>query len=238
MVTFSADRIWVPRLSGKCVAYLRTSNRPHSRLRADAQLAAVNASLRPGRTKLIEKFTEFEPLDAGIRPELMRAAQFCCDNDAVLLIGQIERMRSAVRWLGYLHEHRVKFRGADAPHINHLSYNQFVAADLHQRKEIGQRVREALADAQKSGTVLGRKNGCPGELLLGPEASAKARQRNALQRDSRIMEQIRLIQYRGVTSLTGIATRLNQMKIPAPRGGQWSATQVQRVMNRLSEEQS
>ncbi|MFC5553108.1 recombinase family protein [Methylobacterium iners] len=35
---------------------------------------------------------------------------------------------------------------------------------------------------------------------------------------------------RGNTLLVGIADELNRRGIPAPRGGQWSATQVARVL--------
>jgi hypothetical protein len=37
----------------------------------------------------------------------------------------------------------------------------------------------------------------------------------------------------GVTSLAGIAAGLNERRIPAPRGGEWHAVQVSRVLARI-----
>jgi hypothetical protein len=51
------------------------------------------------------------------------------------------------------------------------------------------------------------------------------------------MQAIELLR-RGITSLTGIATRLNQMKHPAPRGGQWSPAQVRAVIKRCEGDNS
>ncbi|MBX9930175.1 MAG: recombinase family protein [Methylobacterium sp.] len=35
---------------------------------------------------------------------------------------------------------------------------------------------------------------------------------------------------RGTTTLVGLANELNKRGIPAPRGGQWTATQVSRLL--------
>ena len=223
VATLSADRIWVPVLSGKCVAYLRRSDRLYGRLNESEQRAAIEKMIRPGYAKIVAEFVESEPLTAHWRP----------DHGAVLVFGQIERMRSGVHWLGYVQERGVKFRGADAPHINHLSYHQLVVSDLHWRQDLGRKVRKALASTRASGKMLGGDRGCTDGLLLGPTESAKARRERADQRDLRIHHEISLIQHRGVTAFSRIAIRLNQMGISAPRGGKWSAAQVSRVIGKF-----
>jgi hypothetical protein len=73
-------------------------------------------------------------------------------------------------------------------------------------------------------------------VTLTLEAIAKGREtiaRRADEKASRIMPAIRELQAAGVTSLAGIAIGLNDQGIPTPRGGQWQAVQVQRVLARL-----
>lgn len=96
------------------MAYLRSSTRPRSRLKPDAQRVAIKAALIPGKTKLIAEFTDHEPLRDNDRPEFLRAIEHCKLHEATLLIGQVDRMRSNVRWLGLAQQAGIKFRGADA----------------------------------------------------------------------------------------------------------------------------
>lgn len=192
--------------------------------------------MRPGYTRLVAEFEEEEPLTMHWRPELEEAVKFCQAHNATLLIGQIERMRSGVQWLAYVKDWGVKFRGADAPHINQLSYNLLVVADIHWRKEMSIKVKTALANAKASGKPIGGDRGHNEGLLSGPAKSAEVRRERADRRDSWTLQDIRQIQHRGVTSLSGIAACLNQMGISAPRGGQWSAAQVQRVIGRFSDQ--
>ncbi len=235
MATLKADRIWIPLLRGKCVSYLRTSELPYSRLNEEAQRASVKAMLPAGRSSLIGEFIEHEPLTVGRRPALEQAVQLCKDQKATLLLVQIERMRSAVRWLGYVQQEGVKFRGVDAPHINQLSYNRLVVADLHWRGFMAHQVRHSLTKVKEHGAVLGGDRSKTEGLRRGPAASAKARGAMANRRDISTMADIELIRYRGITSLTGIAKRLNQMGRRAPRGGEWSPSQVRIVIRKFEE---
>ncbi|RVQ68756.1 hypothetical protein EKN06_00535 [Croceicoccus ponticola] len=233
MATLNASRIWIPPLRGKCVAYYRVSTRPFSRLNEDAQRRAVQAIMPPLRSKMIGEFIELEPLEAGERTALNEAVQLCKNERATLLIGQIDRMRSGIRWLGYIATEGVKFRGADVPQINHLSYNQLVSSDYYWRREMGQKVSDALAEAKDRGLTLGGDRGNSAGLKLGPAASATARQAKAMRRDAATWAAIEDVRYRGVTSLTGIAKRLNQRGHRAPRGGAWSPAQVQTVIKKF-----
>lgn len=236
MATFGAGYVWIPPLSGKCVAYIRASDLSYSRLNADAQRATVRSLLRPGRTRLINEFVEMEPLTAGERPVFESAVQYCRNHQATLLIGQLIRMKSALRWLGVASEAGIRFRGADAPWMHQLNYHGLVFHEGYRRRDVGVSVREALAQSKAAGKSLGGDRGLLEGLRLGPAASAETRRNRADRRDRETMSQIRLIRHRGVTSLSGIATRLNQMGISAPRGGEWTATQVRRVSKKWDDE--
>ena len=50
------------------------------------------------------------------------------------------------------------------------------------------------------------------------------------ERRAEVMGFIRAMKLRGNNSLVGIANELNRRGIPALRGGQWSATQVSRLI--------
>tara|TARA_R100001129_G_scaffold185623_1_gene174411 strand:- start:5014 stop:5592 length:579 start_codon:yes stop_codon:yes gene_type:complete len=190
--------------------------------------------IRPGYARIIAEFEELEPLAAHWRPELIKAVEFCQDHDAFLVFGQLDRMRSGVHWLGFVKECGVRFRGADAPHIDYLTHHQLMYSDEDWRRDLGQKISATLGTLKEHGKQLGGNRGFSDGLTLGPAASVAARRKKADRRDSSIWCHIQLIQHRGVTSFSGIANRLNQMTIPAPRGGKWSAIQVKRVVEKFS----
>jgi hypothetical protein len=67
----------------------------------------------------------------------------------------------------------------------------------------------------------------------GTKASAIARATAARTRAAEIMPVIESFQQGGITTLRGIAEALNLCRIAAPRGGNWSAVQVSRVLARV-----
>ncbi|WP_159108109.1 recombinase family protein [Novosphingobium sp. MBES04] len=221
-----------PKPRGRHALYLRCSSRPHSKLDVAQQLADAQALLAIGRGSIIKTFTEEEPLSDGKRPELEKAIAFCKAEGARIILGKIAGMRGGYRWLKRLHDEGIYFMGADDPTINRLDFYQIVWRENRRRDDIGRKIKQALAETKAQGTTLGGKRANASGLELGPAASAISRKQRALSRSLYTMSKIREIQHRGVTSLTGIATRLNQMKHPTPRGGQWSPAQVRAVIKR------
>jgi hypothetical protein len=68
------------------------------------------------------------------------------------------------------------------------------------------------------------------------EIGAAARQTfcaQAAKGRAKVLPSIVEIQGQGISTLRGIAAELNTRTIDAPRGGQWSAVQVQRVLARV-----
>jgi hypothetical protein len=66
----------------------------------------------------------------------------------------------------------------------------------------------------------------------GNVASAEVRSEKASKQGRDLMPLIQAIQAEGATSLRQVASVLNGRKIPTARGGEWSAVQVQRVIER------
>ena len=66
-------------------------------------------------------------------------------------------------------------------------------------------------------------------------AAREARQAAADERAAKLAPLIKALQAAGVTSLNGLAVALNARGVVTPAGGsQWHATQVRRVLARLS----
>lgn len=230
MATFAAEGGWYPLIRGPYVVYLRTSDLPYSRLRVDTQRQAIAALLSKGRAKLIGEFIEAEPLTGGARPELERAIALCEIHDATLVFGKLERMRGVARWFKGINRQHINIRSADLPQHNRFSLYRMIVNDWSERPSVSDNVIEALAAARERGVALGGKRSNSTGLQEGPAASAIARKQRAVSRGREIFEAIKFHQERGVTSLTAIATRLNKMGYRAPRGGEWSAGQVRRVI--------
>jgi DNA invertase Pin-like site-specific DNA recombinase len=77
--------------------------------------------------------------------------------------------------------------------------------------------KAALAAAKRRGVVC-------------VKASIKVRRGNAEKRASDLLPEIEAIRTEGATTLREIAAALNEKGITAPRGGEWSAVQVHRVL--------
>ena len=66
------------------------------------------------------------------------------------------------------------------------------------------------------------------------KASAAARREQAQQRAADLAPVVKELQASGAVTLVAIAAGLNDRSIPTARGGQWSATQVMRLLEQLN----
>lgn len=236
MATFNCDGLYHAKPVGPHVLYLRQSNRPRSKLDIDKQRSDAASLIATGRGRIIAEFIEVEPLVGGQRPQLEAAVAFCKSHPypKKLMLGKINGMRDGVRWLQYLHDEEVKFIGADQPEINLRNWRcRMRDRELRHQNKASTNIKRALRHAKANGVTLGGKRENSNGLTLGPAASAKARKRTADSKASSTLYYIEIIQRQGVTTLNGIATRLNQMKHPTPRGGKWSASQVRAAFKRF-----
>jgi DNA invertase Pin-like site-specific DNA recombinase len=114
-----------------------------------------------------------------------------------------------------------------------LTIHVLAAVAEAEAEAISTRTKAALAVARARGVKLGgyRVNSAT-IYRKGVKASVKARSQAAQARAEDLTPVIEAIKADGATSLRQIAAVLNKRQIPSARGGQWSATQVQRVMDR------
>jgi DNA invertase Pin-like site-specific DNA recombinase len=125
----------------------------------------------------------------------------------------------------------IEFVAVDVPGANRLTIGVLAVVAEAEREAISARTKAALAAAKARGKRLGNPaHLTPAARRLGTRASAKARQARATQRRRDISPIVDDLRAKGATSLRQLAGRMNEARIPAPRGGQWTAAQVRRVI--------
>lgn len=119
----------------------------------------------------------------------------------------------------------------DFPQANRLTVHILAAVAEHEREMISGRIKDACAAAKARGTKLG---GNRGKVDLtshkGARASAAVRSAKAKRRAADIGPVIEEIRAKGAGSLRQIAAVLNEPRIRTAGGGEWSATQIKRVL--------
>jgi DNA invertase Pin-like site-specific DNA recombinase len=222
---------------GKYVAYYRvsTAKQGASGLGLEAQREAVLSYLNGGRWNLVGELTEVESGKRNDRPALADALALCRIHGATLIIAKLDRLARNVAFISNLMESGAEFTAVDFPQANRLTVHILAAVAEHEAQMISQRTKAALKAAKARGVVLGgdRAGIIASHAKKGARASAAVRGERATKRASDLVSMIRAIQSEDATSLRQIAAVLNERSIPTPRAsGEWSAVQVQRILQR------
>jgi DNA invertase Pin-like site-specific DNA recombinase len=219
--------------SGKFISYLRVSTQRQGRsgLGLEAQRNTVADYLNGGRWKLVEEVVEVESGKRSDRPALGRALSLCRIHNAVLLVAKLDRLARNVAFISSLMESGVEFVAVDLPQANKLTIHVMAAMAEYEAQAISARTKAALLAAKARGIRLGgyRWN-IQSVALKGNAAGLQIRAAKARKRASDLLPIIKAIRQEGVISLRQIAAALDERGIKAPRGGAWSAVQVQRVL--------
>ncbi len=218
-------------MKGKFVAYYRVSTAQQGRsgLGLDAQRESVLAYLDGGKWELLKEFTEVETgkgsnaLDR--RPVLKETIEFAKKHKAKLLIAKLDRLSRNLHFITSLMESKVKFVAADMPDANELTLHIMAALAQYERKMISDRTRAALARAKANGKKLGNPN-------LKPDNEKRRIQAQAFA--ERLRPTLQAFKKQGMPQ-RAIVAELNTLGVQAPRGGNWSLIQLQRVLGRLAD---
>jgi DNA invertase Pin-like site-specific DNA recombinase len=216
---------------GRFVAYYRVSTEKQGRsgLGLEAQRGAVEAFLNGGSWKLVAEFTEIESGKRADRPKLAEAVKAAKKHKATLVIAKLDRLSRNVAFIANLMlEAGVDFVAVDMPHANKLTIHILSAVAEHEREMISQRTRAALAAAKSRGVRLGNRS----NIEVAQDRSRAARMAQADQFASNILPVVLQIRAAGVQTLNGIAEALNARGLRTPRGGEWQAVQVKRIIER------
>jgi DNA invertase Pin-like site-specific DNA recombinase len=216
----------------KFIAYYRVSTKRQGKsgLGLSAQQEAVREYLNGGKWKLVEEVVEVESGKRKDRPDLLRALQLCKVHNATLLIAKLDRLARNVAFVSALMESGVEFIALDCPQANRFTVHILAAVAEHEANLISQRTKAALAAAKRRGVKLGWVNPNISKYASKGAKTANAnRSVEAAERRERLLPIIADIKANGAVSLRDVAAELNKREIPAPRKGDWSATQVMRL---------
>lgn len=213
------------------IAYYRVSTDKQGRsgLGLEAQQQSVRAYLNGGAWELVGEFTEVESGKKDDRPQLAAALAACRKHKARLIIAKLDRLARNVAFIANLMEAGTEFVAADMPDANELTIHIMAAMAQHERKAISARTKAALAAAKARGKVLGGFRGVSVDQATGTQANA---QKAAEWAQGAIGQEVADMKARG-WSLWEIAHHLNDLGVKTRRGGEWQATTVKRVLDKV-----
>ena len=230
--------------NGKFISYLRvsTARQGASGLGLEAQRAAVASYLNGGDWTLVQEVLEVESGKRNDRPALADALRLCRKHRATLVIAKLDRLARNVAFISNLMESGVEFVAVDMPQANRFVVHILAAVAEQEAEAISKRTRAALAAAKARGTQLGGRRVSAERWAEIRSDASKGRERKAEEWAAGLLPTIQGIQAAGAVSLRQIAAGLNERSIPTPRGGEWSAIQVQRALtgarwHRVNQEQ-
>ena len=222
--------------NGKFISYLRvsTARQGASGLGLEAQREAVSRYLNGGNWTLVHEIVEVESGKRNDRPQIAEALRLCRLHKATLVIAKLDRLARNVHFISSLMESGVDFVACDFPEANRLTVHILAAVAEHEAGMISARTKAALAAARARGVVLGGQRGTLERMsriaASGTRQSALVRREAADKRRTDMLPVINELRSTGATSLRKIANGLNVAGLSSPRGGQWTATQVLRVL--------
>ena len=216
------------------VIYRRVSTKEQGRsgLGLEAQDRDIELFLErfnAGPFEVVETFTDVLSGTDDDRPELGSALDLCRRTGATLLVSKLDRLSRKVSAIATLMEDkRVNFRVAQMPNADKFQLHIYAALAEQEREFISARTKAALAEAKRRGTRLG---GLRDKTLKRNRVLIA----NAEERASRLAGIVVPLRRTGA-SLREIAENLEQAGVKTARGGRWQASQVKRVLDRLTRE--
>ncbi len=223
--------------NGKFISYLRvsTARQGTSGLGLEAQREAVSRYLNGGNWNLVQELVEVESGKRNDRPQIAEALRLCRLHRATLVIAKLDRLARNVHFISSLMESGVDFVACDFPEANRLTVHILAAVAEHEAGMISARTKAALTAAKARGVSLGGRRGSIERMVSmaakGTRQSAIVRRGSADKRRADLLPVVAQLRTEGATSLRGIAAGLNSAGLTTARGGQWSATQVSRLLS-------
>ncbi len=216
----------------KYVIYRRVSTKEQGRsgLGLEAQDRDISLFLEGFSAEpydVLATFTDVLSGGDGDRPELASALEMCRRSGATLLVSKLDRLSRKVSAIAVLMEDkRVSFRVAQMPYADNFQLHIYAALAEQERQFISARTKAALAEAKARGTKLGGLRDKTMKRNIAVQANAAAR----AEKVAGIVLPLR----EAGKPLREIADHLNSAGVQTARGGQWEASQVKRILERLS----
>lgn len=213
------------------VSYFRVSTQKQgaSGLGLEAQRATVADYAKRAGGTIVAEFTEVESGKKNSRVQLAEAIAVAKRTGATLVIAKLDRLARNAAFIFALRDAGVSFVACDIPEANTLTVGIFAVMAQHEAELISTRTKAALKAKKQRGDKLGT----PANLTA--EARAKGRQahsRNAANNQNTVTARgyAQLLRTGGAT-LRAMAQTLNGEGFRTPKGGQFSAVQVMRLLS-------
>lgn len=226
----------------RIVGYARVSTKMQgvSGLGLEAQRAAIEGYARQHGATVLRIVDEVESGSRSDRPMLAEAMRLCRVTGAALVAAKVDRFGRKAKDLMELRDAPFPVIAVDTPNADGFMFGILALVAQKERESISARTKAALAMAKARGTKLGGDRGKRGDLLphakIGAAASVAVRQRRADVRTADLAPYIRELRAAGVVKLADIAAELTKLEIPTPRGGDWTASHVWRLLARIDGE--
>jgi DNA invertase Pin-like site-specific DNA recombinase len=214
------------------IIYQRVSTKEQGRsgLGLDAQerdIALFLEGFNAEPYRVVASFTDVLSGADADRPELKAALDLCQKTGATLLVSKLDRLSRKVSTIATLMEDkRITFRVAQMPYADNFQLHIYAALAEQERLFISARTKAALAEAKGRGVQLGGLR----DTTMRRNAALKA---NAAARADKVAGIVLPLRDAG-KPLREIADHLNRAGVQTARGGRWQASQVKRVLDRLS----
>ena len=165
--------------------------------------------------------------DLDERPVLNEALEIASKTGSVILVARLCRLSRDLELIAGLMKRNVQFRIATNPSADELTIGIYALMAMHERKEIGRRTRQALAEAKRRGVKLGTA----GSRNIKKANDAKISAANTFA--AKLQPLVMPLREAGKT-FNEIADVQNQMNIKTPQGKKFQATQVRRYTLRFT----
>ena len=219
-------------MSDTIVAYLRVSTQEQGRsgLGLEAQRDAIQKFSLQENFEHIEWYTDVQSgkgADAEVRrPNLQAALARAKKLRCPLVVSKLDRLSRDMHYITGLMSRGVLFYVAEyGKECDPFMIRIYAAVSQKERDLIAQRTRDALAAKKRRGHQLGNRT----NLDQARKVGTMRNQQRSLEFAERVMGEI--LRYRSLGASYGsIADSFNRLGIPAPKGGQWQATQISRIL--------
>ncbi|MBT9238286.1 recombinase family protein [Pseudomonas sp. MG-2] len=225
------------------VAYIRvsTSGQGESGLGLEAQRDYIERAAQANGWNVIGKFVDVVSGKLALeeRPEGKKALAACKQHNAQLLVAKLDRLSRSVLHIAQLME-QVDFKVATMPQADKFQLHLFAALAQQEREFIAQRTKDALAALQR------RADAGETEAVVKVSRRTQALEKGRAVADITVANNIRLSKIANyqtaiephlksclhdkVKTLQAVADCLNRKGFRTPRGSEFNATAVRRLM--------
>ncbi|WP_368073731.1 recombinase family protein [Sulfitobacter sp. JL08] len=215
----------------KYVVYQRVSTKGQgeSGLGLDAQERDIQLYLDNyvNDYSVIGRFTDIVSGKVNDRPELTKAIALAKESKATLLVSKLDRLSRKVSFIATLMDDKnLDLKVAQMPHADMFQLHIYAALAQQEREFISKRTKAALKEAKARGVILGG-------LRRGTEQRNEATKAQADHRANHVFPMIEAFRAKGMT-LKETAQELNRLGIETARGGNWYASTVRNVEQRMA----